>query len=167
MRLPGAAPRVRTRAGTLLAAAILALTACAQPPLPSRLAGLHRTRLYTGQRALRMLGELHARRLAPKSAVVGVYGRQGELRVWLARFADGEEAHQVLRAMLERLDSGGTSFSAPRQQREWPNRFFSLGPGAHNVFWVADDAVYWLEGPPVYIDPALADLPAPPSGTWT
>jgi hypothetical protein len=161
------APRLRGSAAAILAAAVLALAACAQPPLPSRLAGLPRTRLYTGQRAVRMLGEVHARRLAPKSAAVGVYGRRGELRVWLARFADGGEAQQVLRAMLERLDSGGTPFSPPRQQREWPNRFFSVGPGAHNVFWVADDAVYWLEGPPGIIDPALDGLPAPPSGTWT
>jgi hypothetical protein len=140
---------------------------CARPPLPSRLAGLPRTRLYTGLRAVRMLNELHTRPLAPHSAAVAVYGRGGELRVWLARFADGTEAQQVLHSMVGELQSDSSPFSPPRQQREHPNRFYTVGPGGHNVFWVAGDGVYWLEARPDLIDGALAGLPAPPAGSWT
>ena len=150
----------------LLVVAILA-AACAQAPLPGRLAGLTRTRLYTGLRAVRMLNELHTHSLAPHSAAVGVYGRGGELRVWLARFADGAEAQQVLRSMVGELQSDSSPFSPPRQQRDHPNRFYTVGPGGHHVFWVAGDGVYWLEARPDLIDGALEGLPGPPAGSWT
>lgn len=149
-----------------LLAAALAVAGCGRPPLPTRLSGLPRVRLFTGERAVRMLGELHARRLAPSSAAVGVYGRRGELRVWVARFANGDDAQTVLRTMLGRLRAGESSFSPPKQQAHRPNRYFSIGPGGHHVFWVAGDAVYWLEGRPDVIDAALDGLPGPPSGAW-
>lgn len=157
----------RFRGACFAAAALVVLASCAQPPLPSRLAGLRRTRVVDGPRAVRMIVQMHASKTAPPMAAIAEYGRGGRLRVWLARYEDAGAAERILLRMVKRLSAAGAPFSTPRQTVEWPHRWFSVGPDGHHVFWAAGSAVYWIEGDPGFVARALDELPPPSGGSWT
>ena len=142
------------------------LAACARAPVPARLGGLARSRVWQGERAARLVEELHGRAVAPASSTVAEYGRGGELRLYLSSFPDGAEANRILAAMLTRLESGDTPFTPPRELREQPGRWFTVGPGGHHALWAVGSSVYWLTGDPLRLQQATAELPAPPTGAW-
>jgi len=144
----------------------LLLAACARTPLPARLGGLARGKVWQGERAARLVEELHGKAVAPESSAVAEYGRGRELRLYLSRFPDGARANRTLAAMLARLRSGETPFTPPRELRELPGRYFMLGPGGHHAVWAVGDSVYWLTGDPTRLRQAVGELPAPPTGAW-
>ena len=152
-------------ARTMLVAAVL-LAGCARAPVPARLGGLTRSKVWQGERAARLVGELHGGDVAPTSSTVASYGRRGELRLYLSIFPDGARANRTFAAMLARLESGETPFSRPRELRETPGRWFTVGPGGHHALWAAGSSVYWLTGDPNRLQQAVSELPAPPSGAW-
>ena len=142
------------------------LAGCARAPVPVRLGGLTRGKVVQGERAARLVEELHGRDVAPLTSTVAEYGRGAELRLYLSRFPDGAAANRVLAAMLARLESGETPFMPPRELRDQPGRWFTVGPGGHHALWAAGDSVYWLTGDPLHLQRAVAELPAPPTGAW-
>jgi hypothetical protein len=143
------------------------VAACGRAPLPARLGGLARTKVWQGERAARLVEELHGKAVAPVSSAVAEYGRAGELRLYLSSFPDGAEANRTLAAMLVRLESGETPFMPPRELRDQPGRWFTVGPGGHHALWAAGSSVYWLTGDPLHLQRAAAELPSPPTGAWT
>ncbi len=147
--------------------AVVVLAACARTPLPKRLGGLVRTRVWSGESAARLMEELHGRSVAPASSAVAEYGRAGQLRVYRSRFADPAAAHGTLVRMLGRLETGDTPFSPPRELREYPGHWFTVGPGGHHALWESDESVYWLTGDPDMLQRAVEELPAASSGHWT
>ncbi len=146
---------------------IVAVTACARAPLPRRLGGLTRTRVWSGERAARLMEELHGREVAPASSAVAEYGRTGQLRLYRSRFADVATAHGTFMLMLGRLETGDSPFSPPREISEYPGHWFTVGPGGHNALWESDESVYWLAGDPELVQRAVEELPAPSAGRWT
>jgi hypothetical protein len=152
--------------GRALPIAVL-VVGCARAPVPARLAGLARGSVLQGERAARLVGELHGRDVAPVSSAVAEYGRGPQLTLYVSAFADGAEANRTLAAMLARLESGATPFSPPRELRETPGHWFTVGPGGHHALWAADHSVYWLTGDPLRLRQAVSELPSPPTGTWT
>jgi hypothetical protein len=150
-----------------LLAVVTVLAACARSPLPTRLAGLRRTRVWSGERAARMIARLHGKRVAPASSFVADYGTGGELRVYLASFTDAAEASRTLERMLAGMSSGSSPFSSPRPERGGSGRWLAFGPGGHNELWVSDGRLYWLQGLPAAVQDAAAELPAPVAGIWT
>jgi hypothetical protein len=149
-----------------LAAAVLA-AACARSPVPARLGGLSRGKVVQGERAARLVAELHGRDVAPVTSTVAEYGRGAQLTLYVSAFADGAEANRILAAMLARLASGATPFSPPRELRETPGHWFTVGPGGHHALWAADHSVYWVTGDPQRLRQAVGELPSPPTGAWT
>jgi len=147
-------------AGVLLAVAL----ACGHAPLPARLAGLARTRVWTGARAAEIVAEIHGRNVTSASTTVADYGRRGELRVWLTRFRGPAEANAALEAMLRRLRSGRTAFSPPQEHSQTRGRFVTVGPGGHHVTWVSGSNLYWVGGDPERVARALDQLPRPDTG---
>ncbi|MGC8916762.1 MAG: hypothetical protein ACP5NF_07275 [Thermoanaerobaculum sp.] len=139
-----------------------ALATCAKPPAPSRLAGLARTRLVAGPRAVALLRDMHGGRFAPPQAVVAEYGG-GQLTLYVAMFASGSEAERSLAAMRRALGRSG-SFSEPRLLFQDPNRFLTVGPGGHHLFWRAENRVFWLAGNPDRVFAATSELPPPAPG---
>ena len=152
--------------GRAMVALAVALAACARGPLPARLGGLARSRVWQGERAARLVEELQGRAVAPARSTVAEYGRAGELRLYLSRFPDGAEANRILAAMLARLESGDTPFTPPRELREQPGRWLTVAPGGHHALWAAGATVYWLTGDPLRLQQAASELPAPPTGAW-
>jgi len=152
--------------GALLIGALLAV-GCARTPVPARLGGLTRSKLLQGERAARLVESLHGKDVAPVSSAVAEYGRSGQLTLYLSRFPDGAEAHRNLARMLGRLDSGETPFTPPRELRELPGHWFTVGPGGHHALWASGDAVYWVTGDPERLRRAVNELPSPPTGIWT
>ncbi len=148
----------------LLVSLLLVLAACAQPPAPRTLAGLPRTQVLAGRRATELLRQMHGGRFQPPHAVVAEYGR-GRLNLYLAVFPSAAEARAALRAMTEAM-AKGSAFSPPRPQREQPQRFLTVGPGGHHLFWRADNKVYWLAGEPERVFAAAEELPQPAPGVW-
>jgi hypothetical protein len=155
------------RSAILLLLVVTALAACARPPLPVRLAGLHRTHVWTGQRAVRMITEMHGKRVAPTKSVVADYGAKGELRVYLSLYADDAEAFRVLGRMIGGMRSGGTPFTPPHQESGASGRWLTFGPGGHNELWVSQGCLYWLQGSPDAVQQAATELPPPAAGSWT
>jgi hypothetical protein len=149
-----------------LAMALL-LVGCARSPAPARLGGLARGKVVQGERAARLVAQMHASDVAPVTSTVAEYGRGAQLTLYVSAFADGAEANRTLAAMLARLESGATPFSPPRELRETPGHWFTLGPGGHHALWAADHSVYWLTGDPLRLRQAVGELPSPPTGTWT
>lgn len=148
-------------------AVVAVVVACARPALPPRLAGLHRTRVWTGARAARMVADLHGRDVAPHESVVADYGPSGQLRVWLARYPDGVEAAEVLTRMVEGMRGGRTPFSEPHQLPNAPGRWVTVGPGGHSVIWASGPLLYWLQGEPETVLRAADELPPPSRGQLT
>ena len=144
----------------------LLLVGCARSPVPAWLGGLARGAVWQGERAARLVAELHGREVAPASSTVAEYGRRAELRLYLSRFPDGAAASRVLARMLARLGSGETPFMPPRELRDAPGRWLTVGAGGHHALWAAGDTVYWITGEPLRLQQALAELPAPPGGVW-
>jgi hypothetical protein len=145
---------------------ITALVACARSPLPVRLAGLHRTRVWTGSRAARLIAGMHGEDVAPRASMVADYGASGELRVYLSVFANGPEAARVLARMLDGMRSGGTPFTPP-QPDGTSGRWVTFGLGSHHLLWVSEGRLYWLQGIPEAVRNAAAELPPPSPGVWT
>lgn len=150
----------------LVAVLALALAACARPALPIRLAGLHRAHVWSGERAARLMANMHGRDVAPRSSVVAEYGREGELRVFLSVYPKDEDAGRVLARMLEAMRSGGTPFTPPGAE-DGSGRWATFGPGGHHILWVSHSRLYWLQGLPDAVEQAAAELPAPTPGVWT
>ena len=151
----------------LALALLVTLAACARPPLPIRLAGLHRNRVWTGTRAATMIGEMHGKQVVPTSSMVADYGTNGELRVYLSLYADETQAFRVLERMLKGMGSGNTPFAPPRQEPGGTGRWLTFGAGGHHLLWVSKGRVYWLQGFPDVVQGAAAELPKPSSGSWT
>ena len=153
---------MRRSAAALLCA--VAFTACTRPTLPVRLAGLHRTNVWSGARAAKMVAQLHGKSVAPESSTVADYGRSGQLRVWLSRFADGVEAARVLARMVDGMSAGRTPFTQPRLQSDASGRWITVGPGGHSVLWASGHLLFWLQGEPDAVMRAAGELPAPTRG---
>ena len=148
------------------AMAALAL-ACSQVGVPRRLAGLHRTRVWTGASAARLVSRLHDKAVAPASSAVADYGTASELRLYLSTFSDNGSALAALDAMLRGIRNGRMRFSATHEDAESPGRWVTFGAGGHHMFWVSDSRLYWLQGDPETMRRAASELPAPLSGVWT
>ena len=146
-----------------LAGAVV-LGACGRLAVPVRLAGLHRSRVWTGERAARMAAELHGAAVAPRDTTVAEYGRPGQLRMWVSRYPDEVHAMEAFARMFEGLRSGRTPFAVPRQLQQLPGRWFTVGPDGHNLLWTSGAAVYWLQGEPDAILRAAEELPPPTRG---
>ena len=145
-------------------AAVVALAACGRSPLPPRLAGLLRTRTFSGARAARMMREIHGREVAPSDSAVADYGKPARLRVWLTRYPDGVSAHRAFAAMLAALRSPASPFPPPRQDPSRAGRWSTVQGRTHHVFWVSERSVYWLEGDPGVVFTAADELPEPTTG---
>ena len=156
---------MRRSAAALLCA--VAFAACVRSPLPARLAGLHRTRVWSGARAATMVAQLHGRGVAPEDSTVADYGNAGQLRVWLSRFADGVEAERVLARMVDGMGTGRTPFAQPRVQHDAPGRWITVGPGGHSVLWASGRLLFWLQGEPDAVMRAADELPPPSRGQVT
>ncbi len=166
VRLRATAPPA-TRALSVLALALWLACTCTRPLLPPRLAGLHRTRVWTGERAARLIAELHGKQVAPRSSLVADYGARGELRVYVSLYQDDAEAFGVLGTMIGGMRSGRTPFSPPQQETAGSGRWLTFGPGGHNELWVSQGRLYWLQGLPDAVQQAAAELPPPVAGNWT
>ncbi len=145
----------------MLALVAVLAASCGAPPLPPRLAGLPRGRVLSGREAVRLVERLHGHRTAVPDTLVVEYGRGRELRVWLARYRDFPSAYHDLERMVQALRSRPTPFAAPRQDRREANRWFTVGNGAHHLFWVSGANLYWLEGKAEAVWAAAQELPAP------
>jgi hypothetical protein len=140
--------------------------ACARPTLPLHLAGLHRSRVWTGGSAVRLIARMHGRDVAPRNSIVAEYGGRGELRVFLSTYPSAEEAARALTRMIEGMRAGGTPFSPPSAEGT-SGRWATFGPGGHHLLWVSRSRLYWLEGRPEVVHQAADELPAPSPGRWT
>jgi hypothetical protein len=151
------------------AAALVAVmaAACAKTPLPARLCGMARSKLWRGENAALLVADLHGKSVAPASSTVAEYGRAGQLRVYLSRFGDAAGAQRSLDLMLSRLTTGETPFLPPRELREYPGHWFTVGPGGHHAIWVSGESLYWVTADPTRIEQALSELPAASTGSWT
>lgn len=145
-------------------AVLFLLAACGKPEVPRTLAGLSRSKVLVGRRATEMLRQMHQGRFQPPDAVIAEYGN-GRLNLYLARFPSPAEAKGALQSMTEAL-AQSASFSPPRPQREQPQRFLTVGPGGHHLFWRVANKVYWLAGEPERVFKAADELPSPPPGVW-
>ncbi len=114
-----------------------------------------------------MVARLHGKDVAPVDSTVADYGRDGQLRVWLARYPDGVEAEKVLTRMVAGMRSGRTPFSTPFAQPDAPGRWITVGPGGHSVLWASGRLVFWLQGEPEAVLRAADELPAPSRGQLT
>jgi len=141
--------------------------ACSRIAVPRRLAGLHRTRVWTGASAARLVARLHDRGVAPTTSAVADYGPGNELRLYLSTFPDTGAAMAAFDAMVLGIRTGRTPFTAIREDLELPGRWVTYGPGGHHMLWVSDRRLYWLQGEPDTVRRAASELPAPLTGTWT
>ena len=157
------APRRVAIAASMTLAVMLA-GACGQAPLPSRLAGLVRSRVLVGRQASRLLARMHGREVAPADTSVAEYGRSGSLRVWMSRYPDGATAQRTLAGMLSGMRQGKTPFVQPSEDRFVPGRWTTVGLENHHVIWVSGRTLYWLEGPPDLVFRAADELPVPTVG---
>lgn len=143
-------------------AVALALAACGQPLLPRRLAGLARGKVITGRPAVQLLQDMHGGRVKPPHAAVAEYGG-GRLTLYVAIFRSPAEAIGSLEDMTRAME-GSDEFSSPRPLREEPQRFLTVGPGGHHLFWRSGARVFWLAGDPESVFAAASELPPPPRG---
>lgn len=143
------------------------LVACAQARIPRRLAGLHRTRVWTGASATRLVSRLHDQAMPAATSAVADYGAGSELRLYLSTFADDTAASAAFEAMLRGIRTGGTPFVPPREHQQMPGRWVTYGPGGHQMLWVSRRQLYWLQGDPETVERAAGELPAPLAGVWT
>ena len=150
-------------AGLLAAAEI----ACSPAQVPRHLAGLHRTRVWTGASAARLVSRLHDRAMAQANTAVADYGARSELRLYLSTFPDNTAALAALDAMLRGIHTGKTPFAPPQEQQGMPGRWVTYGPGGHQMLWVSHCQLYWLQGDAETVERAAGELPAPLAGVWT
>lgn len=143
---------------------LLVLATCGQPLVPRHLAGLSRGKVLTGKPAVELLRQMHQGRFQPPNAVVAEYGN-GRLTLYLALFNSPAQAKAALEAMTEAM-AHSRSFSPPRPHRNEPQRFLTVGPGGHHLFWRSENKVYWLAGEPERVFAGAQELPAPPPGVW-
>jgi hypothetical protein len=162
------APGSGVRTAGAAALAVLAIAAaCAKPAVPVRLGGLVRSKVLTGERAVRAIGTLHGSAVAPQRSFVADYGRRSELKLYVSHFPGPAGAQRAMSAMLAGLRGGRTPFRPPRRDDRWPDRWFTVGPGGHHVVWLSGSSVYWLAGAPDRLERAMEELPAPSRGEWT
>lgn len=115
----------------------------------------------TGRQAARLVAHAHGTDVAPPDSLVADYGRRRELRVWMARYGDFPAAHRALTKMLDAMRRGSTPLSPPWEDPRSPNRWATVGNGAHHLVWVRGRSLYWLEGEPSAVFRAADELPAP------
>ena len=153
------------RAGALTSLALV--MGCTRVLVPPHLGGLVRQGVVVGEHAAKMIAAMHGKSVAPRDSAIAEYGTRGELRLYLSRYRDHDEAREVLARMVNRMASGATRFSPPSSPGAMQGRYLTFGPGGHNVLWVAGSTLYWLQGGAGDIEHALPELPAPAAGMWT
>lgn len=151
-------------AGTLLLAGSLAFFWLHRPDpeaisVPRVIASLSLSMVKDGPDAVAEITRLHQKDFGAKAGAMGMYGKQGEINVWVAGFSSNTAAASMMNAMREKIAAGGSPFT-PVGSRQLPGRsVYELnGMGQKHFYFQSGARVIWLAANPELAEQALAEI---------
>ncbi|MDI6871158.1 MAG: hypothetical protein QME79_07350 [Bacillota bacterium] len=114
-------------------------------PFPAEVNGLPRTAHSTGAAALAEISKLHGKEIPAASAEIATYGSgQEKVIVWMTASATKEEAQELFRKMLERMEANPTTYTRPEPLSIRGKVYFSTrGNGMNHYFYLRGARIYW------------------------
>ncbi|MGE5553415.1 MAG: hypothetical protein ACM3XZ_05775 [Betaproteobacteria bacterium] len=114
-------------------------------PFPNEVNGLPRTAHSTGAEALAEISKLHGKEIPATAAEIATYGKgQEKVIVWMTASTTKEEARELFRRMLERMEANPTPYTKPELLNIKNRAYFSTrGNGMQHYFYLRGARIYW------------------------
>lgn len=127
--------------------------------LPRQLVGLPLQRAVYGVQAIDEIRRLHNSSLPLSDGAVGVYGKQGELQLWVS-VADSEAlAEQLVEEMEQKIAQGNSPFVPVADWEQRGTKIYALeGLGQLHYYFRTGTRVIWLAADAALAEDALADV---------
>lgn len=127
--------------------------------IPKLLAGLGLSEVHHGPDAVKEITRLHNKDLGVVTGVMGVYGSNNQITVWVARFSTSKTADQMVTAMREKIAPGKFPFSPTGSVQANGRTIYTLeGMGQKNFYFQSKELVIWLAANPNVAEQALPDV---------
>lgn len=148
-----------TRASLVVAVLLFAGCGRSEIDTPRELAGLRLSKVTRGEKAAEIINSLHRAPIVGEKHLVATYGPEGEVTLYVTRFARREEADSQFRRMGQRLRTNPSPFGHYRQVRRQGVDMHSVtGLGQLHYTFVRGRSVYWLAGELTMADRAVNEL---------
>ncbi len=114
--------------------------------LPRKLGTLQLTEEIRGDRASRIINQMHGKGVTPADNMIGMYtSREGMATVYQSKYNSRKQSEETLRRMVRGIETGNTPFSDFKSmQIAGQDIFFCIGSGQAHYFFTADEFLYWL-----------------------
>lgn len=114
--------------------------------LPTELGALRLQQHIFGEKARRLINQMHGKGVTPRANAIGLYADEmGEATLYLSIYDEEDEAASTLKKMIDGIATGFTPFSDFQQRRiEGQDVAYCTGDGQAHFFFAAGKALYWL-----------------------
>lgn len=126
--------------------------------IPGALAGVALSSAKSGAEALAEVSQLHGRSFPLTSGGVGMYGRRGQITLWVAGAPERFLAKSLLEQMRQELAGTDTPFRLIGERKILGRTIYELeGMGKRHFTFQSQNLVIWLAADPSLADRALRD----------
>jgi len=131
----------------------------APAPLPEQVAGLPLVRRTVGWQAADEISRLHRKKFPLSSAVVGVYGINQGVTLWVSGVPLELFASQMLSSMKNAIAEGNSPFTPVGEERIGERHIYALdGMGQKHFYFRSGNLLIWLAADPALAEEALKEV---------
>lgn len=127
--------------------------------VPQMIASLSLSMVKDGPEAVAEITRLHQKNFEVKSGAMGMYGKKGEINVWVAGFSSSAAATPMMNAMREKIAAGGSPFTPVGTRQILGRSVYELnGMGQKHFYFQSGVLVIWLAANSEIAEQALAEI---------
>lgn len=128
-------------------------------PLPAQVSGLPLSSQILGRPALRELFRMHGQDFSLNKAVVGIYGRENEIIIYVAGAPLKFLAGELLKAMRDKIAENNSPFQLLAIREIDQHTLFELkGMGQRHYYFRSGDLIIWLTAADTWAEQALEEV---------
>jgi len=134
------------------------LTNPSHAPLPESLAGFPLNSHSFGVRAVGEINQLHGLEFPLSSGAVGMYGTQGQAKLWISGSPNKIMAVKLMDDMVDRIAEGNSPFTPTGELIDNDRTVYALdGHGQIHYYYQSGKLIVWLAADADIADQALAE----------
>ncbi len=114
---------------------------------PDKLGSKNRTKLITGEEAIKVIDELHGLAVTPSSNLIAEYGMEEKDLLYISYYDKKDKAAEALKVMINKMsESEKSPFSHMRALPDYDNKvYITLGMGAIHYIYSSSNYLLWLQ----------------------
>lgn len=128
--------------------------------LPNNLGSLHLRNEIRGEKARKLINELHGKSVTPKDNLIALYGNNdGGATAYLSVYDNRSQSEEIFQRMLRSIEKGTSPFTnLKRFTLHGHDVSFCVGFGQAHYFFFVDESVYWLTADLAVAEEAASEL---------